>query len=267
MNLMPKADVNGVSLAYIDEGEGEPLIFLHGLGGSGRDWESQIAHFRQHWRVIAPDFRGHGDSDKPDGPYSVPVHASDVVALMDALGIGSAHVVGLSMGGMVAFQMAADAPGYLRSMSIINSGPALPNDSFAAKKMLWLRLLMIHLLGMRTYARKVATNMFAGEGREALIEQFASEVAANPKPVYLKNLKSLFGWGVMSQLPTIATPTLMLTGDRDYSPVDIKQAVVSAMRNARLVVVTDSGHGTPMEKPSETNAAVETFIRDVSATE
>ncbi|WP_461519329.1 alpha/beta fold hydrolase [Porticoccus sp.] len=263
---MPIANVNGVSITYVDEGQGEPLILLHGLGVSRADWGPQIDHFSHSFRVIAPDFRGHGDSAKPDGDYSVPIHAADVIALMDQLGIDSAHVVGLSMGGMVAFQMAADAPHRLRSMTIINSGPALPDDSFAAKKMLWTRLLSIRLLGMKAYGRKVAENMFPGEGRENLIELFTAQIASNPKRIYLKNLKSLFGWGVLDRLVGIAVPTLMLTGDRDYSPVAAKQAVVAAMQNARLVVIADSGHGTPIEKPRETNEAIEAFIRDVYAT-
>ncbi|MDP1521265.1 alpha/beta hydrolase [Porticoccus litoralis] len=263
---MPEARINGVSIAYVDEGQGEPLILLHGLGVSRKDWGPQIDFFSQSNRVIAPDFRGHGDSDKPDGPYSVPIHAADVISLMDVLGIPSAHIVGLSMGGMVAFQLAVDAPERLLSMTIVNSGPALPNDTFAARKMLWTRLAAIHLLGMKAYGRKVATTMFPGEGREELIDMLAKQIASNPKKVYLKNLKSLFGWGVLEHLTAIQTPTLMLTGDRDYSPVAVKQAVVSAMQNAKLVVIADSGHGTPIEKPEETNTAIAEFIRGVSPT-
>jgi pimeloyl-ACP methyl ester carboxylesterase len=71
---------------------------------------------------------------------------------------------------------------------------------------------------------------------------------------------------VLDRLTAITVPTLMLTGDRDYSPVVVKKAVVDAMQNARLVVIPDSGHGTPIEKPEETNQAIEAFIRDVSAT-
>ncbi len=257
---MPTITVNDVDISYYDEGQGEPIVFLHGLGVSRKDWQPQIEYFRRNFRVIAPDFRGHGDSAAPDTNYSVPIHAADILALMDALGIESAHVVGLSMGGMVAFQLAADAPDRLKTMTIVNSGPALPNDSFAAKKMLWTRVLMIRLFGMKAFGRKVAENMFPGEGREGLIEVVAAQIASNPKKIYLRNLKSLFGWGVLGQLAAIATPTLMLTGDKDYSPVAIKQAVVDAMQNARLVVVPDSGHGTPIEKPEETNRAIESFV-------
>ncbi|WP_438952215.1 alpha/beta fold hydrolase [Porticoccus sp.] len=251
---------NDIKIAYLEEGQGDVIIFLHGLGVSSGDWAGQINYFSNHWRVIAPDFRGHGDSDKPSGPYDVSIHALDVLGLMGQLGIDRAHLVGLSMGGMVAFQIAADAPQRLKSMTIINSGPALPNNTFAARKMLWTRLLSIHLLGMHRYARKVAESMFLGPGQEALIDIFARQIASNPKKVYLKNLKSLFGWGVLDRLSDIEVPTLMLTGDRDYSPVALKQAVVDAMKNARLVVIADSGHGTPIEKPVETNKAIASFI-------
>lgn len=258
---MPTVNVNGVNISYADEGQGETLLFLHGLGISRRDWSPQIEYFRQNYRVLAPDFRGHGDSGKPDTDYSIPLHSADMVALMDALELESAHVVGLSMGGMVAFQLAVDAPSRLRSMTIVNSGPALPNDTFAAKKMLWTRLILIHLFGMKRFGRKVAENMFASEGHNDLVDALARQIASNPKKIYLRNLKSLFGWSILPQLAAIETPTLMLSGDQDYSPVAIKQAVVDVMRNAELVVVKGSGHGTPIEKPEATNKAIELFIR------
>lgn len=257
---MPTTTINDVAISYTDEGQGEPLLFLHGLGICRADWRPQIEYFSKQFRTIAPDFRGHGESAAPDTDYSIPIHAADVIALMDSLEIDSAHVVGLSMGGMVAFQIAADAPHRLRTMTIVNSGPALPNDTFAAKKMLWSRLLLIHLFGMKAFGKKVAESMFPGEGHEQLIDTFAAQIASNPKKVYLKNLKSLWGWGVLDHLSAIETPTLMLTGDNDYSPVAIKQAIVSVMRNAELVVVENSGHGTPIEKPLETNQAIEEFI-------
>ena len=102
--------------------------------------------------------------------------------------------------------------------------------------------------------------MFATEGHDNLVEALAAQIASNPKKIYLRNLKSLFGWGVLSQLAAIDTPTLMLTGDQDYSPVAIKQAIVDAMQNAKLVVVENSGHGTPIEKPNETNQAIDEFV-------
>lgn len=257
---MPTVKVNGVEISYADEGQGEPILFLHGLGISQRDWSRQIEYFRQNYRVLAPDFRGHGDSEKPDAEYSISIHSADIVALMDVLSLDSVHIVGFSMGGMVAFQLAVDAPERLRTMTIVNSGPALPNDTFAAKKMLWSRLLWIHLFGMKRFAQKVAENMFVSNDQNEAISALAAQIASNPKKIYLKNLKSLWGWGVLEQLADIEIPTLMLAGDCDYSPVAVKQAIVDAMQCAELVVVKNSGHGTPIEKPDETNRAIKAFL-------
>jgi len=257
---MPAVIVNGVEIAYADEGKGEPLIFLHGLGISQADWQPQIEYFKEHYRVIAPDFRGHGASEKPDADYSISIHSTDIIALMDVLELPSVHIVGLSMGGMVAFQLAVDTPERLRTMTIVNSGPALPNDTFAAKKMLWSRLIMIHLLGMKWFAKKVAENMFVSTEHDEAIAALANQIASNPKKIYLRNLKSLWGWGVLEHLAGIKIPTLMLTGDSDYSPVAVKQAIVGAMQRAELVVVENSGHGTPIERPEETNKAIEAFL-------
>jgi len=257
---MPAVIVNGVEIAYADEGKGEPLIFLHGLGISQADWQPQIEYFKEHYRVIAPDFRGHGASEKPDSDYSISIHSTDIIALMDVLELPSVHIVGLSMGGMVAFQLAVDTPERLRTMTIVNSGPALPNDTFAAKKMLWSRLIMIHLLGMKWFAKKVAENMFVSTEHDEAIAALANQIASNPKKIYLRNLKSLWGWGVLEHLAEIEIPTLMLTGDSDYSPVAVKQVIVGAMQRAELVVVENSGHGTPIERPEETNKAIEAFL-------
>jgi len=257
---MPSVMANGIEIDYADEGEGDVLLFLHGLGISQADWLPQIKYFKDYYRVIAPDFRGHGGSEKPDSDYSISIHAADIIALMDVLGLDSVHIVGLSMGGMVAFQLAVDAPERLRTMTIVNSGPALPNDTFATKKMLWSRLLLIHLFGMKRFAQKVAENMFVSDDQDEAISALANQIASNPKKVYLKNLKSLWGWGVLEHLAAIEIPTLLLAGDCDYSPVVVKQGIVDAMQCAELVVVENSGHGTPIEKPDETNRAIKVFL-------
>src|SRR5438105_12464497 len=122
---MPKARVNGIELHYESAGEGPPLLFLHGLGSSGQDWRRQVRAFTDRFRVITYDVRGHGASDKPPGPYSVPLFAQDAAALLRELETGPAHLCGLSMGGMIAFQLAVDFPELVQTMTIVNSGPSM----------------------------------------------------------------------------------------------------------------------------------------------
>src|SRR5690348_13398274 len=99
---MPKISANGIEVYHEVQGEGEPLLFIHGLGSGTRDWEYQVEHFSRSFRVIAYDLRGHGQSEKPAGPYTVPLFAADASALLAALDVSSAHVVGVSLGGGVA---------------------------------------------------------------------------------------------------------------------------------------------------------------------
>ncbi|NJN45685.1 MAG: alpha/beta fold hydrolase, partial [Candidatus Competibacteraceae bacterium] len=123
---MPKQRSGDIELYYEITGQGHPLLFIHGLGSCTEDWEQQVAFFAQRFLVITFDVRGHGRSDKPPDPYSIPLFARDTVGLLDVLGIASAHVVGLSLGGMIAFQLAVDVPRRVDSLVIVNSGPAVP---------------------------------------------------------------------------------------------------------------------------------------------
>jgi len=121
-------DCDGVNLYYEEQGSGPPLLFIHGLGSSARDWDQQIPEFSSRgYRVIAFDLRGHGQSDKPPGPYTLPLFAADTAALLERLGVdpaNPAHVVGVSLGGGVAFQLAIDRPALVKTLTIVNSAPA-----------------------------------------------------------------------------------------------------------------------------------------------
>ncbi|MFX5610710.1 alpha/beta hydrolase, partial [Acinetobacter baumannii] len=98
-----------------------PVLLLHGLGSSARDWEYQLPALLGRYRLLVPDLRGHGRSGKPRGGYSMAGFAEDCAALLDRLGCGPVHLVGISMGGMIGFQLACDRPDLLRSLTIVNS--------------------------------------------------------------------------------------------------------------------------------------------------
>src|SRR5918998_881617 len=98
---MPTMDLDGVSLHYTDEGEGEPILLIHGFPLSSELWRPQRAALSGSYRVIAPDLRGHGRSDPPHAQHSIDQYADEIVALLDELGIGQATIGGLSMGGYI----------------------------------------------------------------------------------------------------------------------------------------------------------------------
>ena len=113
---MPRVLASDIEIHYEEYGAGEPLLLIAGLGANVCDWAPQIPTLTQHYRVIAFDNRGAGRSDKPDGTYTISQLASDTAGLMNALGIDSAHVLGHSMGGFVAQELALSHPQRLRSL-------------------------------------------------------------------------------------------------------------------------------------------------------
>jgi 3-oxoadipate enol-lactonase len=124
-------------LYYEEHCQGQPLLFIHGLGSSTQDWELQVQEFSITYRVITFDLREHGQSDKPAGPYSMSIFVADTARLLRTLGIESAHVAGLPLAGGVAFQLAVDAPELLKTMVIVNSAPELVVRTFKYRLGVW----------------------------------------------------------------------------------------------------------------------------------
>ena len=153
---MPTLRTNDAELFYEEAGSGEPVLLLHGLGSSTLDWAPQIEALKGSYRVIAMDARGSGRSRdllKPGGPFSVAQFAADGAALLDSLGAAPAHIVGLSMGGMTAFQLAVDSPRSVRTLTIVNSGPELVPRTRIEFRAFRLRRI-ISRVGMRTFRAK-----------------------------------------------------------------------------------------------------------------
>lgn len=107
---MPIVAANGIKLNYKVEGQGYPLVMIMGLGANRSGWSPQISFFKKHYTVVTFDNRGVGKSDKPEGPYSIRMMADDTVKLMDHLEIKKTHIMGASMGGMIAQELAINYP-------------------------------------------------------------------------------------------------------------------------------------------------------------
>lgn len=122
---MPKISVQGIDVNYQEEGTGFPLILLHGLNGDCTGWAAVTPEFSKHYRVIAPDGRGHGSSGKPDMPYSIKQFSQDLFEFMQKLEIQEAHLLGLSMGGAIAQQFALDHPERIRSLILVSPPSAM----------------------------------------------------------------------------------------------------------------------------------------------
>jgi pimeloyl-ACP methyl ester carboxylesterase len=240
--------------------DGEGVLFVHGLGSSGRDWEGQVPFFAERFRVVTADLRGHGRSEKPPGPYSMEMFAGDVAGLIEALGLGAVHVVGLSLGGMVAFQLAVDRPELVRSLVIINSGPEVVVRTWKDRWNVFMRRSIVRVLGMRKMGEVLAGRLFPKEGQAELRAVFVERWAENDPKAYMAAMNAIVGWSVVERLGEIRARTLVVAADEDYTPVAAKEAYVGLMGDAELVVIEDARHAVVVEKVGEVNEVVLGFL-------
>lgn len=261
---MPRLRVRDIDLYYESSGEGQPLLFIHGLGATGQDWERQVAFFSQHYQVITLDLRGHGRTDKPRQRYSIPQFADDVAELLRTLDSYPAHVVGLSLGGMVAFQLAVAHPGLLQSLVIVNSGPEMPSNTWKQRlgllMLLAQRWLIVRLYGMRKMGEVLSERLLPSPEHAEERRVFVERWAANDKNAYLKATYALRGWSVADRLGEIHCPTLVISADQDYTPVAFKEAYVAKMPNAELAIIQDSRHYSNVERPDAFNETLMAFL-------
>jgi pimeloyl-ACP methyl ester carboxylesterase len=261
---MPDLTINQLRIHFEEAGAGSAILFLHGLGSCGQDWLLQFPAFAQKFHVIAPDLRGHGQTDKPPGRVRVAHLTSDVLELLDALGVECAHVVGLSLGGCVAQQLALDVPSRVRSLTLVNTFARLEPDSPRHALMLASRMAVLGLRGLPAQADYVAARLFPKPEQEPLRKLAAGRIAANDVATYRRLLLATRAFDVRNRLGEIACSTLVIAGDRDTTvPLRAKQLLASRIPGARFELVADSGHATPIDQAEVFNRLVLDFVESV----
>jgi len=223
------------------------LLFIHGCGYSTRDWEIQVPIFSQKFRVITIDLRGHGKSDKPKGPYSVSMFAQDVAELLESIEINSINVVGFSIGGMIAFQLAVNHPNMIKSLVIVNSNIEIPVDSFKIKFQYFIYALQMRFTTMKKIGETRAYELFPKPEQEELRRQRIERFAENDKKAYINSIMAVKGWTVRDRLYKITCPTLIIGSDEDYTPISVKEEFTALIPNAKLVVIKDARHAVAIE--------------------
>lgn len=257
---MPYARLHDLRLHYESHGHGPPLLMIHGLGSSGADWAFQVAELSGRFRVITPDLRGSGLSDKPHGPYRIEQFANDLWALLDQLDAADAHLVGFSLGGAVALEMALQRPTGAGRVVLINSLPSYRIDHW--RKWLELRLQnsLVKLLGLPRTARLVAKRIFPHPHQAPMRARVAEVVGGNPRHAYLASANALVRWCARDRLLDLQRPTLVLSGELDYTPLQEKRDYARQMR-AEFAVIRGSRHGTPFDAIRACNACLAAFLQ------
>lgn len=261
---MPYRDVNGVRLHYEEQGtSGSAVVLLHGLGSCGEDWFLQFPALADRYRVIAPDLRGHGRSSSTPGWPTVVDLARDVAMLIEGLQAGGAHVAGLSLGGAVGLELAADRPDLVRSLIAVNTFARLRQSGKGIGHGM-VRLALLALAPMDRVGRWVADGLFPNEDQSLLRQAAAQRISTNPRGTYLRAIGAATRFDLRSRLPTIASPTLVVAGERDSTvPLAAKLELARSIPGARLEIVANSGHATPLDAPDAFNDLVLRFLAEL----
>jgi pimeloyl-ACP methyl ester carboxylesterase len=211
--------------------------------------------------VIAPDLRAHGRSPRGRGRLTADVMAGDVAALLAALDLPPAHVVGLSLGGCVALALALDHAARVRSLTLVNTFARLAPAGPRGALRFMARLGLLACAPMRVVAAHVARGLFPRpEQRELYLAAMAS-LARNPRWTYLASIRGLMAFDVRRRLGEVRCPTLVIAGDRDTTvPLASKRLLQRSIPGAQLCVVGDSGHVTPHDQVERFNALVLAFV-------
>jgi 3-oxoadipate enol-lactonase len=262
---MPVATVNDVELNYKLEGDGEEtIVLINGLADDLETWAGQMDDLlTAGYRVLRFDNRGIGASSKPAGPYSSPMLADDAKALVDSLGVTGFHLMGVSMGGMIAQEYALAYPGDLRSVTF-GCTYAAPGPFCSRMFAMWADLAPV--LGVPFVMRDVTLWAFTVgffEQRGAELAEFETAMRYLDQPVhaYLAQLAVIQQHDTTERLGQVATPALVLAGEEDILiPVSLSRRIHDAIPGSEWAT-TRGGHACVWEHPAEFNQTFLDFVR------
>jgi len=249
------------SIHYLVRGGGEPLLLIHGLGSSGADWAFQVAALEKRFQVVVPDLPGSGHSAPPCDEYSIDGFAATLWALLDHLGVSQINIVGFSLGGAVALEMAALRPGSVPRLGLINSLATYRPDHWRKWLETYVTAALVRLLGMRRTAWLLALRLFPEPSQRAMRQHAAAVLGAVPVSAYLGMGFALARWAIVDRLDRLTSRTLLIAAERDFTPLAEKHALAAALK-ADIVVVRGSRHGTPFDAVEATNASLLALLTD-----
>ncbi|MEH7384447.1 alpha/beta fold hydrolase [Bacillus sp. JJ1521] len=261
---MPFAHYDQGSIFYEEKGNGEPLIFIHGVGLDHQMWEKQVKGLSQHYRVICYDMLGHGGSEHPPGPYSLSHYVGQLAGLMQHLGLKESHVVGFSMGGMVAQAFALEFPEKIQTLTILN---AVANRTDEQRKAILLRVEEVKKSGAQSTIETAIQRWFNPEflvNNESVVNQIRTRLQTNNPHSYLAayTLFATADQELWPKLTTIKLPTLIITGEHDVgSTPEMSMSMHQQIEHSELLIFPNMKHMLPAEDADYLNKEIEKFIK------
>jgi non-heme chloroperoxidase len=258
----------GVTLQYYEQGDrqGLPVLLLHGYSDSWYSWSRVLPDLPDELRVIALTQRGHGGASRPESGYAMSDFAEDAIAVMDALGIEAAVVVGHSMGTLIATQLAGRAPERVLGLVLVAgfSTPMRENPNmmeFATGAIFPLTDPVDPL-----FAREFQQSTLAQPVPDAFLEAVVAESQRLPAQVWKDVMQGMLDHDLTSSFRQITQPALIIGGERDdIASEREQQALQQALPDARLIIYPGTGHAVHWEEPQRFARDLTTFVRSLSA--
>ena len=262
---MPFIKSNGINLHYQERGDGDPLLLIMGITADGSVWEPHVSAWEKSFRCILPDNRGVGLTDKPSGGYTTAQMADDLAGLLDHLGLEKVRIVGVSMGGAIALQLALRHPNKVSSMVLMC--PWARCDAMA-------KGIFEHMVDCKARLTPEEFSLFiqllifsksTWDNPEKCAELEADRKQYPPFPQPLHGLAgqaaACINQDVYDDLDKIKTPTLVIGGDADiFTPPWMGKEIAEAMPNAEIYLYEDMGHAFHFENPENFNARTENWL-------
>lgn len=256
---MPRLNCLGIEIYYCQQGEGPPLLLLHGLGSSHLDWHAQIDFFSSHYTVITIDFPLHGESKGTPAQFSIPFCADICHEFIRQMGLSSVSVVGVSMGGMVGFELAARYGKQVKSLVMVNALAECKARQPHEWYMLWIRYLMLNCFPIRTVARLMAAHLLPNNDQVEK-DQAAMRWSRNERRIYIDCFNQVVGWSGLHLMPKIKCPLLLVSAEFDYTSPGSKKVLAALYPQASYLCLNGLHHIAPLESPNVFNEAVQRWL-------
>ena len=264
---MPTIQLPGVSMYYEQQGSGEPLILLPFLTADQACYAFQVAEYSKHFTCFTIDHRGAGQSEMPAGPYSIEMFADDVAAFLQGMGIGQAHISGLSLGAAIGMWLAAKYPGKVKSLSL-HSGWAKTDPYIKAVVEGWQMLgkalgSVPDLVVRGMFPWCLTPELYAAKPEYVhTLEEFVRSRPAQPIQAFIDHSNAVIAHDAEGQLGAIQAPTLITFGRRDaVTSTRFAQALKNGIHNSELVVFEECAHTPNFERVDEFNGRTLDFLK------
>lgn len=262
-----KIDTGELTLAYEDTGRGPPVLFIHGYPLGRRMWRPQLEALLGSMRLIVPDLRGHGDSEAPEAPYTIAMHADDCIDLLDGLEIDQpVIVVGISMGGYIALELQRAFPERVAGLVLVSTRAGADSDEAKTKRN--EAIALAETSGVSAVVASMLPKMMApaSQKKDAVVKGLEQVMLKTSLQGVVGDLHALRDRIDSTPfLQHIDVPTLVIHGADDaLIPVSEGQALAAGITDAQLNVMADCGHLPNVEQPQAFNRAINAFVQFVA---